>query len=216
MPFLTYPVYRIFLIINRTRLRNYINSKLAFYGLSFSIDKYLKDPEKEAQNFKHFPDYISFIVKQLLLQIELLNTQIEPLEEKVNKLLPESNSQIKILMSHPGIGPIFSRTIYTEIFKIEYFKGNPEHLISYSGLSPIEDDSDGRKGKIKLNQHCNYWLKYAFVESAHCARKNERFKYKYQSDVKKHGKIIAKINLSRRICKSVFWMLTRQEYYKFK
>ncbi len=118
---------------------------------------------------------------------------------------------MKILASHPGIGPVFSRTILSEIFDIRYFN-EPKYLVSYAGLAPIENVSAGRKkGRIRLNRHCNYYLKYAFVSAANSARLYPKYRRKYEIDVKKHGKMIAKLNLARRIVKNIYWMLTRQQ-----
>ena len=111
------------------------------------------------------------------------------------------------------IGIVLARIIYTEILDIAYFK-EPKYLVSYSGLAPIENESAGRKGPIILNRYCNYYLKYAFVEAAHNSSDFKKHTRKYELDIKKHGKIIAKVNLARRIVKAVYWMLTHQQSYK--
>ncbi len=117
-----------------------------------------------------------------------------------------------LLMTAPGIGPVIARIVATEILNITYFEG-PEYLISYSGLAPMDCDSDGKKGPIKLNRHCNYYLKYAFLQAAHNAWDHPHFRRKYERDLKKSGKTIAKFNLARRRIKSVYWMLLRQQPY---
>jgi len=106
---------------------------------------------------------------------------------------------MKIMTSHPGIGPVFGRIILSEKFDIRYFKAL-KYLISYSGLAPLDNESAGRKkGKIRLNRHCNYYLKYAFVAAANCGHQHPKYRRKYETDVKKQGKMIAKLNLARRI-----------------
>jgi len=132
----------------------------------------------------------------------------------LDKILPSSHPQIKLLMTLPGIWPVLARIIYTEILNIKYFEA-PKYLTSYSGLAPIEHESNGKKGPIKLNRYSNHYLKYAFVEAAHHARTHYRYQRKYELDVKKHGKIRAKLNLARRLTKAVYWMLTRQQPFKF-
>ncbi|MCK5148417.1 IS110 family transposase [bacterium] len=117
------------------------------------------------------------------------------------------------MLSTPGIGIVLARIILTEIVDITHFK-EPKYLVSYAGLAPLVQQSGKHKGKVKLNEHANHYLKYAFVEAAHSARNYHKYKDKYRKDVKEHDKIIAKLNLARRITKSVFWMLTRQQYFK--
>ena len=160
------------------------------------------------------PEYVVFNINQLLKRVLLADEQIELCESRLNNLLPESNPNMKIMTSHPGIGPVFSRTSLSEIFDIRYFK-EPKYLISYSGLAPFDKESAGhKKGKIRLNRHCNYYLKYAFVSAASCGHHHPKYRRKYETDVKKQGKMIAKLNLARRIAKNIYWMLTRQQPFK--
>lgn len=205
--------YRSVLVVNRTRAKNYIHSLLAMHGAKASIKTLLEDQTQKQQIMDLLPSYLQFIVEQLLDQIRFLDHQIPDCENKLHELLPQSHPQIKLLVSAPGVGIVISRIIYSEILDIHYFK-EPKYLISYSGLAPIDNDSAGRKGPIKLNRHCNYWLKYAFVEAAHNAWDYPKYRRKYELDVKKHGKVIAKLNLARKLAKAVYWMLTRQQLYK--
>jgi len=205
--------HRYTLIINRTRSENSIQSLLAMHGVKTTNNDLLTKPDWKEKNMQKVPDYVRFIIEQLLDQIVFLNKQIDPCERELDKRLPLSHPQMKILLSVPGIGIILGRTIYTEIMDISYFK-EPKYLVSYSGLAPIANESGDRKGHVKLNRHCNHYLKYAFVMAAHHACGHVNYHKKYEHDVKKHGKTIAKLNLARRMTKTVYWMLTRQQLYK--
>lgn len=205
--------YRSVLVVNRTRAKNSVHALLALHGVRAAIKTLLENNADQQEIMKTLPDYLQFMVEQLLDQVRFFDSQIPICEDRLNHLLPASHPQIKLLVSAPGIGIVLARIIYTETLDITYFK-EPKYLISYVGLAPIEKDSAGRKGPIKLNRHCNYWLKYAFVEAAHNASDHPKYRRKYELDVKKHGKIIAKLNLARRLAKAVYWMLTRQQLYK--
>ena len=187
-----------------------LQAYLSMHGCRLSTQKLLKEDLSQLNDFEELPDYIQFVIHQCLAQIRLFSQQVEGCEEKLYELLPESDPQMKILRSVPGIGIVISWIILSEIFSISFF-AKPQSLVSYSGLAPIENESDGKKGIIELNRHCNYFLKYAFVMAAHGARKHPKYRKKYEYDVKKHGKIRAKLNLARRIVKAVYWMLTRQQ-----
>jgi transposase len=200
-------------VMNRTRAKNHIHSILALHGFSVNLDDLSIDLNYRDKIKSSIPDYVSFIIGQLLDRIYMLDQQVGYTENKLKQLLPESNSQMKILTSAPGIGPVLARMAYSEILDIAYFKA-PKYLISYSGLAIVENDSDGRKGRLKLNRHCNYYLKYVFVEAAHNASDHPKYRRKYDIDKKKQGKIIAKLNLARRLAKAVYWMLTRQQLFK--
>ena len=200
-------------VMNRTGAKNMIHGILALHGYSAKIAELLTPSANSNQLMASLPAYVSFIVEQLLARIKLFDQQIASCETQLARLLPESNPQMKIVMSAPGFGVVLSRMVHTEILDITYFK-EPKYLISYSGLAPVDNESAGRKGSIKLNKHCNYYLKYAFVQAAHNAHDHPTYRRKYDIDVKRHGKIIAKLNLARRLTKTVYWMLTRQQLYR--
>ncbi|MFQ5628210.1 MAG: IS110 family transposase [bacterium] len=213
----TYNRHRLDFVQIKTLASNRIHGKLMLHGPHIiGISKLMNNADSRNKLFQKLPGYVRFTIEDLMALITFCEQKIQRCEAELEKLLPESHPEIKRIMSAPGFGPVFSRTVYTEILDINYFKGDPKYLISYAGLAPIHQDSDGKKkGVIKLNRHCNYYLKYAFVSAAHGARKNPHFRRKYEYDVKKQGKIIAKINLARRLAKSIYWMLIRQQPFKF-
>ena len=200
-------------VMSRTRAKNMIHAILDLHGFSARITDLLTPSAESKQFMASLPAYVSFIVEQLVARIKLLDQQIASCETQLDRRLPQSHPQMKIIMSAPGYGIVLSRMVHTEILDIAYFK-EPKYLISYGGLAPIDKESAGRKGSIKLNKHCNYYLKYALVQAAHNARHNPKYRRKYDLDVKRHGKIISKLNLARRLAKAVYWMLTRQQLYR--
>lgn len=199
----------------RTQAKNYTHSILAMHGKSISIKDLIEDPDARKQLCESLPSYVQFVLNQLQLRIKFWDEQINSLDFELGRLLPCSDSQMKILLSAPGIGPILGRVIITEILDICYFRA-PKYLISYSGLAPIVHESAGRKGPERLNHFSNRYLKYAFVEAAHNAYDHPRYQNKYELDFKKHGAIRAKLNLARRIAKAIYWMMTRQQSYEYK
>jgi len=203
--------HRLMLVQSTNSLSARVQALVSMHGLTSSTAALLKD--LELSTVAHLPAYVSFLMKQLLDQIRFLQEQIHFCECELDKVLPKTEETIRLLLTVPGIGIVTARIIVTEILSISYFQ-SPKYLISYSGLAPIEHDSDGSKGIIKLNRHCNYFLKYAFLTAAHGARRHVNYYRKYDRDVKKYDKIRAKINLGRKIIKAVYWMLTRQQPFK--
>jgi transposase len=201
-------------VVNRSRAKNLIHALLELRGYSAKIADLVTPSATQDQFLALLPGYVAFIIEQLVARIKLFNQQIASCETRLAQLLPTGHPQMKIVMSAPGFGPVLSRMVLTELLDITYFK-EPKYLISYAGLAPIDNESAGRKGSIKLNKYCNYYLKYAFIEAAHNARDNSSYRRKYDLDVKKQSKIIAKLNLARRLAKTVYWMLTRQQLYRW-
>lgn len=203
--------YRMQMMAQKTLNSNELQAFLAFHGLHIRSEKLLEDYESQRPYLESLPEDFQFIIEGWVVEsLRFFQKQIRRCDERLDKLLPKKHPQIQLLMSVPGVGIVLARIILTELLNIKRFEA-PPYMISYIGLAPIEYDSAGRKGHIRLNPHCNYYLKYAFIAAAHAARFYSKFRRKYDHDVKKHGKIRAKINLARRLAKAVYWVLTRQQ-----
>ena len=207
--------FRLHSVTSASKAKNKILAILAFSGITVRVTDVIQNTDTYQKIKERLPEYVIFIINQLLHQIALADKQIKHCEARLNSLLPERDPNLKILMSHPGIGPVFARTILSEILDIRFFK-EPKYLVSYAGLAPFASESAGhRKGKIKLNRHCNYYLKHVFVSAANGARHHFKYRVKFEADVKRHGKMIARLNLARRIIKNNYRMLTRQEPFRW-
>ena len=202
--------HRMGLVQQSTSAASRLQGLLSMHGVRTSTSSLVDDFQAQLESLQSLPDYARSVLQHLLVQIHLYQKQIKHCERRLAKCLPPSHPKIKLLMSAPGIGIVLARIILTEILSISYFKA-PNYLMSYAGLAPVENVSGGKKGVIQLNHHCNYYLKYAFIQAAHTARHHPKYRKKYNQDVKQHGKTRAKTNLARRIIKAVYWMLTRQE-----
>lgn len=202
--------HRMELVQQSTSAASRLQGLLSMHGARISTSTLRDDFQAQLEFLSHLDGYVRSTLHHLLDQIHLYQKQIHHCERRLSKCLPPSHPEIKILMSAPGIGIVLSRIILSEILSIRYFEA-PKYLMSYAGLAPVENESGGKKGVIELNHHCNYYLKYAFIQAAHMARTHPKYCKKYNQDEKRHGKIRAKINVARRLVKTVYWMLTRQE-----
>jgi transposase len=205
--------HRTQLVQDKTAASARLQALFALHGVRISTKSLLDNYKSQLVYLDSLPAMLRFIVHEWVDQLRLYQRQIRRCERKLSLLLPERHPKIKLLMTAPGIGEVVARIIATELFSIENFK-EPKYLISYAGLAPVDQESASKKGVIKLNQHSNYYLKYAFMTAAHAARTHPKYRRKYDRDVKKYGKTIAKLNLARRIAKTVYWMLTRQQPFQ--
>lgn len=205
--------YRFDLVHQHTSLVSNLQSFFALHGLRLSTGSLIESWVEQLPALKVLSDPFLFLVQQRVEQIKHLREHIERCNEYIEQLIPIHEPRLGLLSTLPGFGPVLSRQIDSEIMTIERFDSQ-RHLISYSGLAPIEQESAGRRGVIQLNAHCNYYLKGAFVMAAHCARHHRKYRMKYQRDVKNRGKKIAKLNLARKLAKAVYWMLTRQQPFR--
>lgn len=205
--------HRLDLVRQSTAVGARLQGLLSMHGCHISTRSLVDDFQSQLNALASTPAYVLSILHHLVSQIRLYQKQIQRCERGLSRCLPSTHPQIHLLMTAPGIGIVLARTILSEIMSIDHFETS-KHLMSYTGLAPIENTSGGKKGIIELNPHCNYYLKYAFIQAAHTARFHTKYRRKYNQDAKRHGKTRAKINLARRLVKAVYWMLTRQEPFR--
>lgn len=98
-----------------------LQAYLSMHGCRLSTQKLLKEDPLQLNDFKELPDYIQFVIHQCLAQIRLFCEQIDSCEQRLSQLLPESDPQLKLLRSVPGIGMVISWIILSEIFAIDFF-----------------------------------------------------------------------------------------------
>ena len=92
---------------------------------------------------KHSPS-IAFIIRSLISEIELIESQIDEVNKKIEELAITQNSSIT---SIPGIGIISGTSILAEIGDIHKFN-SAASLISYTGVCPYTNES----GTYKASQ----------------------------------------------------------------
>lgn len=142
---------------------------------------------------KHSYDHIVFLEEQILEVEKEIEEYIQPFRE-----------EIEILDSIPGINETAATVIVAEIgTDMSYFPSD-KHIASWAGLSPGNNESAGKKRKVK-SRDGDKALKSVMCECSWAASfsKDTRFSICYKRWIKKMGKkkaTIALANLLLRIC----------------
>ncbi len=102
------------------------------------------------------------LLKQNLEVAELLEQKIKQLDRTIGQ---SQSQEEKLLESIPGIGPLFSSVIATEIDGIARFN-SPAKLAAYAGVVPTTHASGGRVFNGRLLWQCNKWLRWALIEAS--------------------------------------------------
>jgi transposase len=102
------------------------------------------------------------LLGQDLEVMRLLSAKIKELAQLIGR---SQSPEEKLLESLPGIGPIFSSLIATEIDGIGRF-ATAAKLCAYAGLVPTTHASGGRVFHGRLLWQCNKWLRWALVEAS--------------------------------------------------
>lgn len=215
------PRARMVLVRQRTQLKNRIHATLAKYGLrpaGFSDIFGVGGRQALTQVLPQLPPHTAAVSASLLQQLDELQGAIDQLQERIAQVFDHS-PDIELLRTLPGVGPILSVVIHTEIGCISRFRSHLR-FASYSGTVATRHDSGGKHRTGRVSRTANLYLKWAFVEAAnaavlhrkspanaHLVRLYDRVRAK-----RGHGKAI--VATARHLAEAAFWVLTKQEPYR--
>jgi len=133
-------------------------------------------------------------------------------EEEISKLV-ENNDKVRLLMTIPGINVYSVCAILAEIDDISRFP-TKEHLASYAGLVPRQDQSGDRDIRGHISKHGPSTLRFIMVNAAHIVIKySKRMRNKYLSLVRRIGKNRAIVAIARILLEKIFIMLKKGEEF---
>jgi transposase len=146
----------------------------------------------------------------LLRWLDLLNRDCEGLEREVEQAA-EARAEARLLMSHPGIGPVISLAFVLTIGSIERFQRSRE-LVSYLGLNPSEDSSGERRRLGGISKQGSSFMRLLLIQGAQTAvRGDEDLRRQYRRLAGKKHRAVAKVMVARKLAVRMFWMLKTQK-----
>lgn len=151
------------------------------------------------------------LLAQDLEVMEVMNGKIKELD----RLIGQSQSvEEKLLESLPGIGPVFSSVIATEIDGIGRFATSAK-LCAYAGVVPTTHASGGRVFHGRLLWQCNKWLRWALVEASWSAIQFSGYFGSIYRSACARGKNrnVAVTCVAHRLCQIIWLLLTEQRPY---
>ncbi len=154
------------------------------------------------------------MVKQSIKDKELL---IRELDKQIDNKLKENAMahDAELLSTIPGVDKEAAAYILSEIGNdMERFP-DEQHLASWAGLSPGNNESAGKK-KGSRTTHGDKWLKAMIVQCAWAATrtKGTYLRSKYDSLVGRRGKKRALIAVGHKILIAAYFILKNKESYK--
>jgi transposase len=153
-------------------------------------------------------------VETHLALLEPLDTAIRRLEAEIEDaacdLFP---TELAVLQSTPGVGPVLSLTILLEIDTIDRFDTR-QQFCSYARLCGAVQSSDNKRCGSGNKKAGNAWLKWAFSEAAVlCAQKDERVGALLARLASKLGKAKAYSALAHKLGRAFYHMLHTKEVF---
>jgi transposase len=151
--------------------------------------------------------------KDLLGLLDELDKRVQPLDEAVRKTA-EGNTEARLLMTHPGVGPVVSLAYVLTIGDWQRFPRGKQ-VASYLGLIPAEESSSDKRRLGHISKQGNTLLRWLLVEAATKAQRYDASwhqQYVRLSMNKHHG--VAKVAIAHKLAVRLYWMLRSGQDYE--
>lgn len=206
---------RLTLVKIRTQYKNIIHGILEKFNIKLPFSNIWTGMGREALEKVPLSAPYNEFLRQLLVHIDCLTSQIDYWEEKIRAQIPVSENAQRLL-EVPGIGNIWALTILYETGPIERFLC-AKRYVAYAGLVPKTKGSADKYRNRHLCKQANMYLKCAYLEVATAALRARAIDQKllsyYQRLLRRKGKGIAKVALARKIATLVYYMLREKIDY---
>jgi transposase len=116
-----------------------------------------------------------FLLRLHLNQINALDAAIATVDVQVEGILGPFRTAVELVMSVPGIKNLSAQVIISEIGTDMSRFPSDQHLISWAGICPRNDESAGKRRSNRLRKAAP-WLKTTSVQCAWAA-KNKKDNY---------------------------------------
>lgn len=150
--------------------------------------------------------------KELLALLDQFDQQIGELDQAV-RAEAERRPEVKLLMSHPGVGPVVGLAYTLTIGPPERFPRGKQ-VASYLGLIPREKSSGGRQRLGAISKQGNTMMRTLLVEAAqNASRYDEELRRDYRRLAARKHTALAKVMVARKLAVRLYWMLRENRPY---
>ena len=203
-------LHRCRLVRMRTRVKNQSDSIAKNEGL---LSSRVWSPKRRSEiEALPLPGWYAHRRADLLGLLDELDKRIRPLDEAVHEAA-EDNQEARLLMTHPGVGPIVSLAYVLTIGDWRRFPRGKQ-VGSYLGLIPEEESSGSTRRLGHVSKQGSVLVRWVLVEAAvHAQRHDASWHRQYVrlSMTKHHG--VAKVAIAHKLAVRLYWMLRSGEDY---
>jgi transposase len=199
------------LVQMRTRVKNQLQHIAMNHGLQKKRQLWTKVGQQWLLKLeldpwtKHRRDELLKMLKELDQQVEQMNQAVE---QAANR-----REDVKLLMTHPGVGPILGLATVLTLGDVSRFKCGRQ-VASYIGLIPCEQSSGQRRWLGSITKQGNSFMRFLLVQAGISAARGDEDLgrvYKRLNQRKHHG--VAKVAVARKLLVRLYWMLRTQTPY---
>lgn len=155
-----------------------------------------------------------FMIDLSLDHMQYIEKQILQLDTEINRHLASYQEELLLLQTIPGIGPITSATVLSEIGPDVSGFDDDGKLSSWSGICPGNNESAGKTFNTRTRKG-NKHLVSALVEGAWAASRtrNSPFKARYHRIKARRGSQRAIVAVAHQLLRTIYVVLkTRKPY----
>lgn len=156
-----------------------------------------------------------FMLAQHLSHIDFLDEAIAQLDQQIQEQMRPFAAALATWDSLPGINQRIAEIIVAEIGADLVPFEDAEHLASWAGMCPGNNESAGKRKSGKTRKG-SPWLRRALIEAAHGAAhtKGKYFQGLYRRLAARRGKQRAAVAVGHSLLVTGYYLITRQTKYE--
>ena len=172
-----------------------------------------KDELKKAL-YGNITEHHIFMLRLILSSIEHINNQILLIEQKVDQYLLQMETDVRLLMTIPGVSKQVATGILSEIGNNMDPFPSEKNIASWAGVCPGNNESAGKKYSSKIT-HGNKYLKTTLVEAAWAVSHSKDcvMASKHRAIASRRGSKKANIAIGHKILKAAYFILRDKTPY---
>lgn len=194
--------HRQFLVKKRTAIANTLQAFARTKGLErFRIQT---DKNKQKLRDAALAGTEAFLVDLRLSLFEELSKQISTIEAKLEEEV-DKEPNVKLLMTHPGIGVLTSMALVHTLGDVRRFR-RKEEVVAFVGLDPLEKSSGQKKRIGQISKHGSTLARHLLGQAAQTCR-DRRIRSFYYQVSRRRGRPKAKVAAARKLLINCYVML---------
>ena len=204
-----------------TRQKNRVKSMLNLYGKK--IPEQFTSSSYWSKNFIQWLKEVKFetgsaeqALKLLIEQVEQARAGLLEATRQIRQLAasPDYCSNMKLMLSLPGVGLITGIVFLTQLETIDRFP-NTDSLAGYLGLVPNCHSSGDKENTGEMTYRGNKWLREMIIESAWtAARSDPALHLAYLNLCKRMKSNNAIIRIARKLLNRMYYVLKNKREYE--
>jgi len=207
--------FRLHLVRHRTALKNRIHATLMTFGHPVSVSDLFGVGGRGLLERLAIPEPWATSLATSLRLVDELTVEIDTGERDL-QALGADHPAIPLLMTVPGVGWVLAYTIASEIGDIARF-ASPKKLVGYTGLCPLVRQSGNRDVRGPLAKNGPKYLRWALIEAATHAARDERYRDRYERTKQRLGRQrgakVARVDLARELAEAIWHVLTKNQAF---